>query len=62
MTDVMIQIKIVVAYGTHIMHVLHILITGKWGPINLLDDNDLWISTPSFQDAMGHAVAAAESN
>ena len=61
MTDSEIQTKIVVAYGTHIMHVLHILITGKWDPINLLDDTDLWISTPSFQNAMGHAVAAAEA-
>jgi len=61
MTDSMIQTKTVVAYGTHIMHVLHILITGKWDPITLLDDTDLWISTPSFQNAMGHAVAAAEA-
>ncbi|MCJ1277551.1 hypothetical protein MMC21_005364 [Puttea exsequens] len=61
LTDSIVQTKIVVAYGTHIMHVLHILITGKWDPINLLDDNDLWISTPSFQNAMSHAVAAAEA-
>ncbi|KAK4693744.1 hypothetical protein P7C71_g3707, partial [Lecanoromycetidae sp. Uapishka_2] len=61
LTDSIVQTKMVVAYGTHIMHVLHILITGKWDPINLLDDNDLWISTPSFQTAMGHAVAAAEA-
>ena len=61
MTDSSIQTKIVVAYGTHIMHVLHILITGKWDPINILDDADLWISTPSFQNAMSHAVAAAEA-
>ena len=61
LTDSTVQTKIVVAYGTHIMHVLHILITGKWDPINLLDDNDLWISTPSFQKAMRHAVAAAEA-
>ncbi len=60
-TDSILQTKTVVAYGTHIMHVLHILIAGKWDPINLLDDNDLWISTPSFQNAMSHAVAAAEA-
>lgn len=56
-----IQAKTVVAYGTHIMHVLHILVTGKWDPINLLDDNDSWISTPSFISAMGHAVSAADA-
>ncbi|KAF7715244.1 Xylanolytic and cellulolytic transcriptional activator [Penicillium ucsense] len=53
--------RMVVAYGTHIMHVLHILLAGKWDPINLLDDNDLWISSDSFITAMGHAVSAAEA-
>ncbi|KAK5256253.1 hypothetical protein LTR40_010484 [Exophiala xenobiotica] len=43
------------------MHVLHILLTGKWDPIALLDDNDLWISSQSFVTATGHAVSAAES-
>ena len=61
MSDAAIQTKTIVAYGTHIMHVLHILATGKWDPINLLDDNDLWISTPSFISAMGHAVSAADA-
>ncbi|KAA8570949.1 hypothetical protein EYC84_000326 [Monilinia fructicola] len=56
-----IQTRIVVAYGTHVMHVLHILLTGKWDPISLLDDNDLWISSQSFIDATGHAVSAAEA-
>ena len=55
------QTKTVVAYGTHIMHVLHILLTGKWDPIALLDDNDLWISSQSFVTATGHAVNAAEA-
>ncbi|RAL65558.1 hypothetical protein DID88_005232 [Monilinia fructigena] len=56
-----IQTRIVVAYGTHVMHVLHILLTGKWDPISLIDDNDLWISSQSFIDATGHAVSAAEA-
>ncbi|EUC35362.1 hypothetical protein COCCADRAFT_90908 [Bipolaris zeicola 26-R-13] len=53
--------KIVEAYGTHLMHTLHILLNGKWDPISLLDDNDLWISSQSFVDATGHAVHAAEA-
>lgn len=61
MTESEIQTRIVVAYGTHVMHVLHILLTGKWDPINLLDDNDLWISSQGFITATGHAVAAAEA-
>ncbi|KAI5295150.1 hypothetical protein KEM52_002233 [Ascosphaera acerosa] len=56
-----VQTKIVVAYGTHMMHVLHILLAGKWDPITLLDDNDLWISSDSFIRTMGHAVSAAEA-
>jgi hypothetical protein len=53
--------KIVEAYGTHLMHTLSILLNGKWDPISLLDDNDLWISSQSFVDATGHAVSAAEA-
>lgn len=61
MTESILQTKIVVAYGTHLMHTLHILLNGKWDPISLLDDNDLWISSQSFISATGHAVSAAEA-
>ena len=43
------------------MHVLHILATDKWDPISLLDDNDSWISSPSFITAIGHAVSGSEA-
>ncbi|EPE02224.1 transcriptional activator xlnr [Ophiostoma piceae UAMH 11346] len=61
MTELDIQTRIVTAYGTHVMHVLHILLAGKWDPVNLLDDNDLWISSQGFITATGHAVSAAEA-
>lgn len=61
MTEAALQTRIVVAYGTHLMHTLHILLNGKWDPISLLDDNDLWISSQSFISATGHAVSAAEA-
>ncbi|KAF2157785.1 hypothetical protein K461DRAFT_317826 [Myriangium duriaei CBS 260.36] len=61
MTEAVLQTRIVVAYGTHLMHTLHILLNGKWDPISLLDDNDLWISSQSFISATGHAVSAAEA-
>ncbi|KAF2217207.1 hypothetical protein CERZMDRAFT_81154 [Cercospora zeae-maydis SCOH1-5] len=61
MTETTLQTKIVVAYGTHLMHTMHILLNGKWDPISLLDDNDLWISSQSFISATGHAVSAAEA-
>lgn len=53
--------RIVVTYGTYLMHTLHVLLNGKWDPISLLDDNDLWISSRSFVTATGHAVSAAEA-
>ncbi|KAK6539708.1 Xylanolytic transcriptional activator xlnR [Orbilia ellipsospora] len=56
-----IQKKIAIAYGTHVLHVLHILLSGKWDPISMLDDNDLWISSPGFISATAHAVSAAEA-
>lgn len=55
------QTKMIVAYANHIMHVLHILLAGKWDPISLLDDNDLWISSQSFVTTTQHAVDAAEA-
>jgi hypothetical protein len=60
-TENMIHTKTVLAYGTHVMHVLHILLTGKWDPICLLDDSDLWISSQSFVWSTTHAVSAAEA-
>jgi hypothetical protein len=53
--------RIVVTYGIYLMHTLHVLLNGKWDPISLLDDNDLWISSQSFVTATGHAVSAAEA-
>ncbi|KAE8354169.1 fungal-specific transcription factor domain-containing protein [Aspergillus coremiiformis] len=59
--EFIVHTKMVVAYGTHIMHVLHVLLAGKWDPINLLEDHDLWISSESFVAAMSHAVSAADA-
>jgi len=60
-TSSAIRTRIVLAYSTHVMHVLHILLTGKWDPISLLDDADLWISSESFVTSTSHAVSAAEA-
>lgn len=60
-TEAEVQTRTVLAYGTHVMHVLHILLEGKWDPVSLLDDEDLWISSSDFVTASGHAVAAAEA-
>lgn len=49
------------SYSRHVLHVLHILTSGKWDPISMLDDTDLWISSPSFISSTAHAVSAAEA-
>lgn len=51
----------VVAYATHIMHVLHILRHGNWDPVSLLDDNNPWICSPSFLTATSNAISAAHA-
>jgi hypothetical protein len=53
--------KIVIAYATHILHVLHILLHGKWDPISMLDDLDHWTTSPSFVKCASHSVSAAEA-
>jgi hypothetical protein len=61
MTESDIHTKLVVAYGAHMMHVLHILLASRWDPISLFNDNDLWTSSESFITATSHAVSAAEA-
>ncbi|ORY12504.1 fungal-specific transcription factor domain-domain-containing protein [Clohesyomyces aquaticus] len=55
------QTKKVVAYGTHIMYVLHILLHGKWDPVSLLEDDNMWICSQSFLAATSNAVSAAHA-
>ncbi|TKA70615.1 hypothetical protein B0A49_06086 [Cryomyces minteri] len=53
--------KMVIAYATHVTHVLFILLAGKWDPVSLFDDRDSWISSPSFTSTMQHAISAADA-
>jgi hypothetical protein len=55
------QTRKVVAYATHIIHVLHILTHGKWDPVSLLDDNNSWICSQSFLTATSNAISAAHA-
>ncbi|KAI9723967.1 MAG: hypothetical protein M1812_000685 [Candelaria pacifica] len=61
MSESNIQTKVVVAYGTHVMHVLHVLLAGKWDPVSLLDENDHWTSSQAFVTATQHAISGAEA-
>lgn len=51
----------VVAYASYLVHVLHILLTGKWDPVSLLEDKDFWTSSPTFASTISHALEAANA-
>jgi hypothetical protein len=55
------QTRKVAAYATHIMHVLHILLHGKWDPVALLEDDNMWICSPNFLAATSNAISAAHA-
>lgn len=53
--------RLVIAYSTHILHVLHVLLHGKWDAISMLDNEDDWITTLRFSECASHAIAASEA-
>lgn len=55
------RLKLVIAYATHILHVLHILLHGSWDPISMLDNLDNWTASPSFVKCASHSVSAANA-
>jgi xylanolytic transcriptional activator XlnR len=53
--------RLVIAYSTHILHVLRVLLHGKWDAISMMDNEDDWITTPRFVKCASHAIAASEA-
>lgn len=53
--------RIVVAYSTHILHVLYVLLYGKWDAIAMLDNEDDWITSSQFAECASHAIAASQA-
>lgn len=51
----------VVAYSSYLVHVLHILLMGRWDPVALLEDKDFWTSSPTFATTISHALDAASA-
>lgn len=51
----------VIAYASYLVHVLHILLVGKWDPVSLIEDKDFWTSSPAFATTISHALEAADS-
>lgn len=55
------RLQLVTAYSTHILHVLHVLLHGKWDAISMLDDDDDWITSRRFNECASHAIAASHA-
>ncbi|KAL3959294.1 hypothetical protein ACCO45_007456 [Purpureocillium lilacinum] len=55
------RVRLVKAYSTHILHVLHVLLHGKWDAISMLDDGDDWITSKRFTECASHAISASQS-
>lgn len=55
------RLQLVTAYSTHILHVLHVLLHGKWDAISMLDDDDDWITSARFNSCASHAIAASQA-
>lgn len=51
--------KTVVAYARHVIDVSRVLLAGKWDPVSLFDDKDMFMATPSFTTTIANAISAA---
>ncbi|KAH8690872.1 hypothetical protein BGW36DRAFT_389505 [Talaromyces proteolyticus] len=57
----MVRTQLVIAYSTHILHVLYVLLYGKWDVICMLDCEDDWITSSRFVEAASHAISASHA-
>lgn len=68
----MTRLRLVTAYSTHILHVLAVLLYGKWDPLAMLaasststpsvaEDSDDWMNPARFMKCASHAVAASQA-
>lgn len=60
-TDPHLMPRIVFYYSIHLVHVLYILLYGKWDPIVMLEEPGPWLNSPDFIVCAQHAVAAAKT-
>jgi hypothetical protein len=61
-SDFDLQKHTVAAYGNFFVHVMYILLHGRWDLISLFEDEDSsWISQPSFFQTLNHVIAAANA-
>ncbi|KAL3480036.1 fungal-specific transcription factor domain-containing protein [Aspergillus californicus] len=51
----------VASYASYYVHILHILLDGKWDLVSLIEDKDFWTSSPNFASTVSHALSAADA-
>ena len=55
------QREMVILYGRYMIHILFILLHGKWDLESMMHDKDQWWSSPASSTTVGHAISAAEA-
>lgn len=55
------QAQLVTVYGTFILHVIHVLLHGKWDAVSMLENDDGWITSVQFMKCASHAISASEA-
>lgn len=55
------QAQLVTAYATFIIHVLRVLLYGKWDAVSMLENDDGWITSVEFMKCAFHAIAASSA-
>lgn len=55
------RVRMVRAYSTLILHVLHVLLHGKWDVLAMLDEGTDWITSKRFNECATHAISASQS-
>ncbi|KAH7156741.1 hypothetical protein EDB81DRAFT_646939 [Dactylonectria macrodidyma] len=55
------QLQLVRNYGMHILHVLYVLLYGKWDAICMMDDDDGWITSEGFAECASHAISSSQT-
>jgi hypothetical protein len=55
------QAQMVCAYSSFILHVIHVLLHGKWDVLSMLANDDDWIPSLPFAKCASHAISASEA-
>lgn len=49
------------AYGEFFLHVLHVLLAGRWDPLAVLDQDEALFASTQYQNVLRHALSSADA-